>query len=594
MRDVAVRHDTTVDGVRHIWSGLCLLVLGLLLSGSVRAAVDIAALERAPVPLAPHLEYLRTGPDATLASVRQLPDSAWQIHKDRFGFSSQSLWARVHVQGAAQVKTPYYLRLNFPHLDYVDVYVLRQQETLAHFRTGDRLPFSSRPVERLIFLFPMEQRFGDHFFIYVRVQSEGTLTVPMDFITRDQFIRENYLFTLWTGMFYGMLLIMLVYNGIILGIVRQRAYVYYLVYMIAMGALQLAILGMAFQFFWPDNPQLNAYVIPLLSALMPLTAIVFVASFIDIFTIGSRAEQWLIRAFIAVFAVQALASFFVPYGLAIASSQAVGMAAVVLGFYLGIKYWRRGVKSARIFSIAWFSHLLFISWYLLDAIGLIDAGAWGQQALSIGAALEMALLSIAFADRVNEEKALRLHAQDDLLRTQGELLATQIRMNEDLEQRVRVRTEELEHANRQLQQISMTDALTGLRNRRYFEDVFAVEYQRAFREKRWLALMMIDIDHFKRLNDRYGHPFGDLCLQVAGRIIQDCLQRPSDLAARYGGEEFVVLLPGTGLEGALTIANGIYERFAATEVVSEGMRYTMTVSMGLVSQASGPLAQACV
>jgi diguanylate cyclase (GGDEF)-like protein/PAS domain S-box-containing protein len=112
-------------------------------------------------------------------------------------------------------------------------------------------------------------------------------------------------------------------------------------------------------------------------------------------------------------------------------------------------------------------------------------------------------------------------------------------------------------ANRRLLALAEQDGLTGLANRRTFDDTLRQEFRRAKRERKNFALIMIDVDWFKAFNDRYGHLAADDCLRKVGRVLSSTLQRPADLAARYGGEEFVALLPNTDEIGAATVAERI-------------------------------------
>jgi diguanylate cyclase (GGDEF)-like protein len=105
-------------------------------------------------------------------------------------------------------------------------------------------------------------------------------------------------------------------------------------------------------------------------------------------------------------------------------------------------------------------------------------------------------------------------------------------------------------ANHKLEQLSRTDALTSLANRRYFDEYLASEWQRAKRDKTAFSLILCDVDCFKSYNDRYGHPAGDRCLQQVALALRGCFSRPADLVARYGGEEFAVVLPATELSEA--------------------------------------------
>jgi len=137
---------------------------------------------------------------------------------------------------------------------------------------------------------------------------------------------------------------------------------------------------------------------------------------------------------------------------------------------------------------------------------------------------------------------------------------------------------------RTIEKLCMLDALTGLSNRRGFDTRMDVEWGRACREKKTLGLIMLDIDKFKRYNDTYGHPQGDILLQAVAKVISKTLNRPTDFAARWGGEEFMVLLPGTGLEGTVIIAEQIRVNIKDIKVpCADGTNTSATVSLGVDS-----------
>lgn len=143
---------------------------------------------------------------------------------------------------------------------------------------------------------------------------------------------------------------------------------------------------------------------------------------------------------------------------------------------------------------------------------------------------------------------------------------------------------ELEAAYRQLEVIAKEDGLTGLANRRRFDEMLDNEFNRAMRAGTCLSLIMIDIDYFKRFNDRYGHPAGDECLRRIAGTVKDVLRRPGDLAARYGGEEMAILLPDTPEQGALAVAECILDTVRALNLVHEdSAKKIVTVSLGVAS-----------
>ncbi len=146
----------------------------------------------------------------------------------------------------------------------------------------------------------------------------------------------------------------------------------------------------------------------------------------------------------------------------------------------------------------------------------------------------------------------------------------------------------LEEANRQLRVLVRQDGLTGLGNRRHFDEVLGTEYRRAMRDGEPLSLIMVDVDRFKTFNDMYGHPAGDACLRGVGGALAGALRRPADLAARYGGEEFAVLLPCTDESGALATAGRIQEAMRAAAVPHAGSEFgVVTLSMGITVLVAG-------
>ena len=143
---------------------------------------------------------------------------------------------------------------------------------------------------------------------------------------------------------------------------------------------------------------------------------------------------------------------------------------------------------------------------------------------------------------------------------------------------------ELKRTREQLTQLSLTDALTKLANRRYFDKVLLQEYARHIRSGGNLSLILLDIDHFKKFNDSHGHICGDSCLQQVASVLGSMI-RSTDFVARYGGEEFVCILPETKHEGAKAIAEKIRTAIAGLKIAQDGIDIAdqVTVSLGVVT-----------
>ena len=148
---------------------------------------------------------------------------------------------------------------------------------------------------------------------------------------------------------------------------------------------------------------------------------------------------------------------------------------------------------------------------------------------------------------------------------------------------------QLAEANVELARLAALDSLTGIANRRRFDDVLRAEWQRGQREKAPLSLLMCDIDCFKQYNDQFGHPAGDLCLKKVAAVLTEHLKRPADLAVRYGGEEFAILLPDTDGDGARTIGEACRKHLAALAMASPGVDGgVVTMSFGICTIIPSP------
>ena len=172
-----------------------------------------------------------------------------------------------------------------------------------------------------------------------------------------------------------------------------------------------------------------------------------------------------------------------------------------------------------------------------------------------------------------------------MLGAQAMISISSARLHDSLERRVAERTEQLEDANRKLATLSITDGLTGLANRRHFDDVLRAECARATRVGQPLAVIMLDVDYFKRYNDHYGHQPGDACLIRVAHALMASMRRAGDLTARYGGEEFSIVLPNTGADEARQIGEALRRAIADLGIAHAGADAgQVTISVGVAIQ----------
>lgn len=172
-----------------------------------------------------------------------------------------------------------------------------------------------------------------------------------------------------------------------------------------------------------------------------------------------------------------------------------------------------------------------------------------------------------------------------MLGAQAMISIASARLHDSLEQRVAERTAQLEEANRKLATLSITDSLTGLANRRHFDEVLRAECARVARLGQPLAVVMLDVDHFKKFNDRYGHQAGDACLMRVAHALAAGTRRAGDLTARYGGEEFSIVLPNTGADEARDIGEALRAAIETLHIDHAGAASgQVTISVGIAVQ----------
>ena len=183
------------------------------------------------------------------------------------------------------------------------------------------------------------------------------------------------------------------------------------------------------------------------------------------------------------------------------------------------------------------------------------------------------------------------------VRTQGEAIfegkqvVRLVGASQDITERVKFAAD-LQAANEKLERLTVTDGLTGVGNRRLFDQKLAAEWARCARRGVPLGLLMVDIDHFKLYNDHYGHQSGDEALRRVAEILARCVQRSGELVARYGGEEFAVLLPGSDMESATTVAEGFLAQLAKADLahIASPTSPLLTMSIGVASVLPTPSA----
>jgi len=554
-----------------------------LLAWSTTAAPSVPTLElrheTTEVDLASTLRHVHDVPARgdLAAAVRWLDEGRFQPlpgGRTSLGFQDGAFWFHVRVVNRDNPEVRWLLVQHYALSDRIDVHVRHADGRVEFQAGGDHVPFATRSIRYRHPNFLLTLPRGEPVDVFVRVESESSMQVPLSLLTMSAFAETTRDAQFVIGAYYGILLALFFYNMALWLSLRDPSYFWYLVHLSAFGLVLFTLNGLGFEYLWPNSTWLNDRMVPLTACLAQIGMQQFARVFL-----GLR-ERWpegdrVGLALIGFFAVLGLVSMVLPYRIA---TPAVGAAVLVSIAWIAvtsIAMVRRGFAPAKLFLLAWAMFLLGTALFVAVAFGLVPKNFFTEYGVQIGSALEMLLLSIALGHR---------YAQ---FRSENERIAGDAK--EQLELKVQQRTAELrsalvqlEDAHARLRESSQRDALTGLHNRSHFRDRFDALLRQARENGRALSLLMIDLDNFKSINDRYGHLIGDECLRWAARTLGHALRPHQDaLLARFGGEEFVVVLPGLNLIAATQVAEDLRRHLRDAPFSSGSYDITVTASIGV-------------
>lgn len=492
-----------------------------------------------------------------------------------FGLDAPPVWMAVRLHNAAGRARRRLLKLGYPMLDQVDLYLLRKGQVSRAFHTGDHKPFHARPIPNRNFVFPIDIPAHGDVTLLLRAQTLGSMQLPLSlWKVQSFFLNDMPDFALQVA-FFGIMAALAIYNLLLFLMLRRISYLWYVANTVMVTIILLTLQGLTFQYLWPGRPWLNNQGLPVMIAFDALFIVFFVHSFLNLRRSNPAAAR-LLEGAAVLCAGLAIACFFLPYSLAIELDVAMISLGAPTLLGIGVYLWWRGDRLARLFTLAWAALLSGHTMVALDKLGVLPDTLFFNYAPQIGAVLEVLLLSFALGSRIRLERRRRFAAQHEALRVQREA-------NEQLEAKVAERTLELVQANDKLRELSAIDGLTHVKNRLWFNEAIASEWRKGCREIKEMGLMMIDVDHFKRINDSYGHPCGDACLQHMAAILRDLARREGDEVARYGGEEFVILLPSTSLEGCVDLAERVRRALPAMPLQWGDSEIAFTISVGVAA-----------
>ncbi|KFN41097.1 hypothetical protein N789_04210 [Arenimonas oryziterrae DSM 21050 = YC6267] len=561
------------------------IVLGLLCFSAPVRADDIPRAELEAglthLPLSPYVGY-RTDPDGR-ADATTLFQLAAQGGFQRlpkgdatFGFrDEQAFWFHSRLFNESNTEQRWLLVLQYPLLDNIDVYLRYPDGRVDHLASGDMLPFTSRAIRfrQPNFWVDLPQRTEVE--LLVRASSKSSMQAPLALYTFSAFAEMERDAQLGIGLYDGILFALFFYNLVLWISLRDSSHFWYMCHISGFGLVLFCLNGLAFEYLWPNQPKLANLAIPLSMCFSQMAMHQFARVFLELKERWPLGD-WISRGFIYCYAIAAVASLWVDYRVAVQPLTYSVFPGVLIVLYQAFHAIRNGYRPARLFLVAWAMLLLGTAMYASVSAGLVSKVFVTEYGIQVGSAMEMILLSFALAYRYAN------------LRTENERVVREA--NEQLERNVSRRTaelssalEQLADANARLRESNRRDVLTGVFNRRHFREVFEHLLHQAAETRQPMGVLLIDLDHFKKVNDTFGHLAGDECLRVLSQRLQTEVAADNAVVARFGGEEFVVVLPSATAARVQEIAERLRRRIGSEPVRYGGKEIVITASIGTFS-----------
>ena len=507
----------------------------LCLFGSAHAGTLTVSPEMQSTSLTPVLRLLEDkGGELEFARI-QTPEyqarlQPWGKPSANFGYTRSAYWVAFSLRNPTDVPISLLIRQDYPLIDYLDFWSRDGAGSWRRIGTGDRRPFASRPLGLRDFIFPVTLPAQGESTFYLRFASQGAMNIGLSVSSERAFLLNQELDQLLMGVYYGGFLVLVIYNLFLFMAVRDRAYISYMGYVLCYGLYFGALNGVSFHLLWPGSPWLANESLVLTLGLALSFGVQFAREICTGRQLAPRTDK-LARLLLYSLILLTVIAPIVSYRIMIITFTIFALLVSLLLMILGAVSLLRGSIPARYFMAGWVTLLASVIVYVFKTFGWLPHNSFTHNAFQVAALVEMILLSLALGARVSE-----------------------------------------------IQKRGYTDELSHLHNRRHFDEQLPREFHLAARSGTPLSLLILDLDHFKDINDRYGHRQGDQAIRFIGQLIQKQVRKPA-IACRYGGDEFAILLPRANVGQAAALA----ERLIRKLVELEPNDMPLTLSIGVAN-----------
>lgn len=492
-------------------STMMLLSLSVLITTSqvvsANEVVDISATDERVV-LGTMAEFFEDTKNSL--SIEQVRESSngfiWQpisTETPNFGYTDSAYWLHIKLTNSSMQHVDHVVEIAYPVIDYIDFYQVKDGQVDQQFEVGDKRPFSNRPIAHRNFVFPVSLDAQSDASLFIKVKSSSSLQIPISLAAEREFYASDQLDLIRMCIYYGMMLVMILFNLFIFFSLRELMYLYYVSFVFCFAAVQFCLHGMAGQYIWPEKSYLQDFSILIFVPSIVLFASLFARHFLSLSVHAPYANRffkvmgWVSLACIA-------SGLFLEYEHSIKFSVFAVIPASLGCLIIGPYLWAKGHTIARFYTIAWASITIATVALALSKFGILPRTFLTENGLQFGSALEAILLSLALADRLNNERDQRFKAQEKML----------------------AESRQREIAEQELIYSALHHPLTGAPNRAFFENWFQEQIESQADIPK-MTMGMFYLRRFHEVNKTLGHLQADALLKLITKELNAMVEQLS-------------------------------------------------------------------
>ncbi len=489
------------------------------------------------------LEYEDPTAKMTLTQIRDLTSDQFNPLNKAVAshpFTTSAFWYQCKVENKKKNPVARLMVFEPAWIDSVHMTVISPNGKIQTYQGGNIYPYAIREMDHYLTNFKHDFEPGIST-LYIQVKTRDPFIVSFSIVEESAFLSKQVKESIYTGLIYGGIAAMLFYNLFLFLGIKQRYYLYYVLFLSAFFVMNASYNGYTFMLFLSNYPTAQNWLQSTGIYLFIITALLFARSFLNLKKYHQTLYKVTRYLIILIIGISVLTALFSGYHYHVMLSIILVMSVSIYIFVIALYSWLDGNRSARFFLLGAASGLIGAIITALTVMSFLPFSYITYKANDFGMLIDAVLLSIALADR----------------------------MKISLEK------------TRMVEKEAKIDVVTGLLNRRAYSETVDSEFQRLLRYQSVLSVVIFDVDHFKQVNDTHGHDAGDYILKSVGNIVQDVI-RDCDYAFRMGGDEFLLLLPETNAKQASLLANRIRIRIESKKLVDDhNHKFFVTASFGI-------------